>query len=96
MYGSDWLMLRQVPGWQAYADGREGHQGRRPEQVHSRPKVLGANVLECYGLAENSMRQNMQRLTNYYSTWQELTRLAYARSLASVTTGPNGNSTSVA
>ena len=67
MYGSDWLMLSQVPGWESYADGvgaviREFDSSGRLAQ-----NVLGANALQCYGLAKDSTRQNMQRLKAYYS-----------------------------
>ena len=67
MYGSDWLMLSQVPGWEGYADGiakviRDYDSSGRLAQ-----KVLGGNVLQCYGLDKNSSRQNMQRLKAYYS-----------------------------
>lgn len=67
MYGSDWLMLSLVVGWEGYADGIASLI-RSFDQTGSVAKhVLGANVLDCYGLAQNSTRQNLQRLQMYYS-----------------------------
>lgn len=67
MYGSDWLMLSQVPGWEAYAAGiGEVIRGYDPSGLLAQ-KVFGGNVLQCYGLAANSTRQNMRRLRAYYS-----------------------------
>ncbi len=66
MYGSDWLMLSQTPGWESYADGiaavlRSDGGGSLVR------RVMGANVLECYGLTEASGRQNLARLQAYCS-----------------------------
>lgn len=67
LYGSDWLMLSQTPGWEGYADGiarvlksydRDGSIARR---------VLGDNVLECYGLKAGSGRKNLDRMLTYCS-----------------------------
>lgn len=67
MYGSDWLMLSQVPGWESYADGIASViRGFDPSGQLAK-KVLGGNVQQLYGLAKNSTRQNMQRLTTHYS-----------------------------
>lgn len=67
MYGSDWLMLSQVPGWEGYADGvAEVIRGFDPSGQLAK-KVLGGNVLELYGLTKTSTRQNMQRLIAHYS-----------------------------
>ena len=67
MYGSDWLMLSQVPGWEAYADGIAKVIRDYDSSGLLAQKVLGGNVLQCYGLAKNSTRQNLQRVKAYYS-----------------------------
>ncbi len=67
LYGSDWLMLSQIPGWEGYADGvakvlksfdRDGSIARR---------VLGDNVMECYGLNAGAGRKNLDRMQTYFS-----------------------------
>lgn len=67
LYGSDWLMLSQSPGWEGYADGiAEVIRSFDPSGSLAR-KVLGGNVLACYGLTKDSPRQNMRRVKAYYS-----------------------------
>lgn len=67
MYGSDWLMLSQVPGWEGYADGMAKVFRDYDPSGRLARKVLGGNALQCYGLASNASRQNLQRLKAYYS-----------------------------
>jgi predicted TIM-barrel fold metal-dependent hydrolase len=67
MYGSDWLMLSQVPGWEGYADGVASVIRAMDQTGSVAKRVLGANVLDCYGLTANSTRQNLRRVKSYYS-----------------------------
>lgn len=65
MFGSDWLMLSQVPGWEGYPDCIAKVIQDYDSSGLVAEKVLGGNVLQFYGLAKNSSRQNLQRLKAY-------------------------------
>ncbi len=67
MFGTDWLMLSQVPGWEAYPEGVANVIQNYDTSGFAARKILGSNVLQFYGLAQNSKRQNMQRVTAYYT-----------------------------
>jgi hypothetical protein len=67
MYGSDWLMLSLVAGWEGYADGIASLIRGFDQTGSIATRVLGMNVLDCYGLVRGSSRQNSQRLQAYYS-----------------------------
>ena len=56
MYGSDWLMLSKEPGWQSYGDGVARVIRNYDPSGQIAAKVLGGNVLECYGLTADSNR----------------------------------------
>ena len=64
MYGSDWLMLSRVDGYERY--GATVLQVLRslnlsPEDIG---KVLGGNALTCYGLRSNDA--NFQRFSSHF------------------------------
>lgn len=66
LYGSDWLMLSRVPGWESYAERvaallREADPGGTVAE-----RVLGANVLSCYGLSAASSRGSYERLRAHF------------------------------
>ena len=61
MYGSDWLMLSQSPGWESYADGVASVLRNFDPTGSIAKRVLGRNALDCYGLAEGSGRGNLRR-----------------------------------
>ncbi len=56
MHGSDWLMLSNEPGWEAYGDSVAKVVRDLDPSGQVAQKVLGANVLECYGLTADSNR----------------------------------------
>lgn len=67
MYGSDWLMLSKEPGWEAYA-GRIADIVRNFDQTGLiARKVLGDNVMKCYGLASDTSRTTFARLMKNFS-----------------------------
>jgi predicted TIM-barrel fold metal-dependent hydrolase len=66
MYGSDWLMLSQVPDWQFYGDVVAGiirHHAADPQMAD---RVLGGNALECFGLNQTNGRKSLQRLVDNF------------------------------
>jgi len=66
MYGSDWLMLSQVPGWQSYADSIAAIiRGLYADATTAR-KVLGENALNCYGLSKTSDRGRLEKLVAFH------------------------------
>ncbi len=73
MYGSDWLMLSKEPGWETYGEGvAKVIRGLDPSGKIA-TKVLGGNVLECYGLTETSRRGakgvgTFERLQKFHET----------------------------
>ena len=65
MYGSDWFMTAKERDWETYPQRILGElRGLASEDVVRR--IMGGNVLECYGLAEGSTRKNRLRLEAYY------------------------------
>lgn len=68
MYGSDWLMLSQVPGWESYADGVAKVLRGYDTSGDIAERVLGVNVLKCYGLTQASSRGNFERIKGYYAS----------------------------
>ncbi len=67
LYGSDWLMLSQTPGWEGYADGVAKVLKSYDHDGSIARRVLGDNVLECYGLQVGSSRKNLDRMLTYCS-----------------------------
>lgn len=66
MYGSDWLMLSKEPAWESYAGGVANIiQGMDPTGALA-TKILGGNVLRCYGLEKGTGR-NLARLVKYHA-----------------------------
>lgn len=67
MYGSDWLMLSQEPGWQSYAEAIATIiRGMDVDEAVAR-KVLGKNVLNCYGLSKESGRGRLEKLIAFHA-----------------------------
>lgn len=68
MYGSDWLMLSQVPGWETY--GNEMAQVLRniAPSKDAFSGLMGGNVLECFGLTKKSGGKSFSRLRQYYAS----------------------------
>lgn len=65
MYGSDWFMTAKERDWEAYPRRiLDELRGIASEDVVQR--IMGGNVLECYGLAAGSNRRNRLRLEAYY------------------------------
>lgn len=68
MYGSDWLMLSQVPGWELYG----GQMARVLQEIAPSKdaffKVMGSNALECFGLSPSSGSNALSRLKLYYAS----------------------------
>lgn len=67
MYGSDWHMLSQEPGWEHYAGDMANLIRGLDTSGAAAAKVLGGNVLRCYGLAKDSGRGNLERLQKFHS-----------------------------
>ena len=66
MYGSDWLMLSNEPGWELYAEevGKVLRGMDSPKGVAA--KVLGANALTCFGLSGGSNAEPLRRLVDHH------------------------------
>ena len=67
MYGSDWLMLSQEPGWQSYANGIATTIRRLDADGTLAGRVLGDNVLACYGLSKTSGRGRLKKLVDFHA-----------------------------
>lgn len=67
MYGSDWHMLSQEPGWENYAGDMANLIWGLDTSGAVAAKVLGGNVLRCYGLAKDSGRGNLERLQKFHA-----------------------------
>lgn len=67
MYGSDWLMLSQEPGWELYAQalGQLLHGNDTPPGVAA--KVLGANAMACFGLSGAADPEPLRRLVDFHA-----------------------------
>lgn len=68
MYGSDWLMLSQVPGWEAYGNGMAKVLRKIAPSEEAFFKVLGGNALGCFGLTKNGGGKQLGRLQQYYAS----------------------------
>lgn len=66
MYGSDWLMLSQVPDWPFYGDVVADLIRRNSVDPAMAERVLGGNALECYGLNPGGGRKSLQRLIDNF------------------------------
>ena len=66
MYGSDWLMLSQEPGWELYAQaiGQLLRASDVPKGVAA--KVLGANAMACFGLTGSANAGPLRRLIDFH------------------------------
>ncbi len=66
MYGSDWLMLSNEPGWELYAEavGRLLKGIEAPKDVAAR--VLGANAMACFGLSGSGDAAPLRRLVDFH------------------------------
>ena len=67
MYGSDWLMLSQEPGWQSYANGIATIIRSLDTDGTTAGKVLGENALACYGLSKASGRGRLEKLVEFHT-----------------------------
>lgn len=67
MYGSDWLMLSQEPGWQSYANGIATIIRRLDADGTLAGRVLGDNVLACYGLSKTGGRGRLKKLVDFHA-----------------------------
>lgn len=63
MYGSDWLMLSNVPGWELYAQA-VGSLLKNFNPPEIADKVLGANAIACFGLAGGGVQ--LRRLVDFH------------------------------
>lgn len=86
MYGSDWLMLSRVDGYERY--GATVLQVLRSLNLSAEDigKVLGGNALTCYGLRSNDT--NFQRFSSHFgedvmrrARWAEAGKLGQGRQM---------------
>lgn len=67
MYGSDWLMLSQEPGWQSYGEGIAAVIRGLDGTGALATKVLGGNALRCYGLTKDDGRGRLDKLVEFHN-----------------------------
>lgn len=67
MYGSDWLMLSQESGWQSYGEGIAAVIRGLDGTGALATKVLGGNVLRCYGLTKTDGRGRLDKLVKFHN-----------------------------
>lgn len=68
MYGSDWLMLSQVPGWEAYGNQMARVLQEIAPSADAFSRVMGGNAQECFGLAKSADGKALNRLRQYYES----------------------------
>lgn len=66
MYGSDWLMLSQEPGWPTYAERIAEIVHRLAAAPALASKVLGGNAMRCYGLTRDSGLGRLENLVSHH------------------------------
>lgn len=68
MYGSDWLMLSQVPGWETYGNNMAGVLSQIAPSQTAFANMMGGNALACFGLDKTSAGLPLSRLRQYYAS----------------------------
>lgn len=70
MYGSDWLMMSKMEGWERFPQAISAFLGTLPSQDAAavRQAAFGRAAIDCYGLGKG--HRNRQRLETFYAKWQ--------------------------